>query len=59
MYQQRKSVPVAALLVSFSLMFARGSVLAAGAGSSTLPQAESPDNHFGPQAPVSRMVTRR
>ena len=41
--------PFAVLLVSFSLTFVSGSALAAPAGGSTLPQAESPDKHFDPQ----------
>jgi alkyl sulfatase BDS1-like metallo-beta-lactamase superfamily hydrolase len=44
-----KNTPFTALLMAFFLTFASGSVIAAGAGGSTLPQAESPDEHFDPQ----------
>jgi alkyl sulfatase BDS1-like metallo-beta-lactamase superfamily hydrolase len=49
MTQYRKFVPITALFVSYALTFASGSALAAAAGGSTLPQAESPDKHFDPQ----------
>jgi len=49
MIQYRKSVSLAALLVSYFLTLASGSALAAAAGGSTLPRAESPDKHFDPQ----------
>ena len=48
MYYSIRTAQIRALITAFCLTLCSGSLLAAAAGGSTLPQAESPDKHFDP-----------